>query len=423
MKAYMRRAAVLVLSLALIGCGGAKPQGSSTIGGGKPVELNLLMGAGFSMETTQAIIETYMRKYPNVHITLKDIQTRQFFSQDGQANASVLDGIDVALVQGNLALRLAQANALKDLSGVRLPALNETIAPYYDDLSKLDGKRYGLPISIGAGMMMINEQALTQAGLKLPSVDWTVQEFEQLLISLKAAGVNFNVSASAILDPLVHAYGAQMYDSARKVWSFDTPEAAQAFGVMQRLVQAGLVSTQGGGTIVFAAPAGGGAPGQAVQGNRVGGGGAGGGPGGFPALIALGDNFIQRGPGTTMQPYPKGPRGRGSTASAVMAVVIGSSANPEVAADFAKEMVASATIQTAIGKSGSRPVSADQGALAAWREGMGDRTAQAMELALQGAYPSPGVGLNQAITELLPYFNGTATLEQTVPAALAKLPT
>lgn len=410
--------ALCVALLSLAGCSGSKaePKVDNT-----PRELTLLLWPTISREAIDEVIYAYNQKHPNVRIKVSQSgQAQRIFGGGGQAlDASVLDGIDIAILPRTQAAALARAGALRDLSAVRLPTLNDGVAHLYDDVSKLDGKRFGLPVDFTPSMMTLNAQVFTGSGLKAPGADWTLQEFEQALQALKSAGQTVQITPAALLAPIVGAYGGKLYDPHTQQWQLDTDAAKQGLAYIGRLTQAGLIpaaSTGGGGVVIIGGGPGGQGGGQG-QGRN------------FPAITALPGGFNVRGfgggPGgqqvAAQQPYPKGPAGRSVPVSATMAVATAQSAHGEVAVDFIRQMLSDEAMQTALAKSGIRPVIASSKALAAWQDTVGDKAAQILESSLEGGHADLGTNYTDVLTALTPFFEGKATLDQVLPDLIAKL--
>lgn len=406
MRRLFRLMAFVMTLAVLAGCSssGDTKNSTATKTPDKPVELVVYSTLGLNREALDEVIDAYESAHTNVKVKVKELQGGQFFQQGGTINTAAFEGGDVVFLPNNTALQFHQSGALRDLSAVRLPQLNDLVAGLYDDLSKLDGKRYALPFSITPAMMMINPEALAKAGINSLPADWTVQDFQQTLTALKAAGVTVNIQMNALLDPMVRAYGGELYDAARQIHTLDTAETKAALTYLGGVAQTGMVVYE-----------------QAGQAMRIEIGGR-----NAAAITAFGGNFAfggGRGPGgpnIAYQPYPKGPKGRSVSVSATVGSVLSTATNPEVAIDFLKEMVSSPAAQKALAAGGIRPISNDAKALAAWQESVGDKVAQVTELSLQGAYvASSGAKVNEIITGLNTFWKGTASLDSVLPGVIS----
>lgn len=402
----MRRLLTLTLAVALLAGCSAGPKATNAPSGTNPavtsdkqVELTVLTMPGFRREALDDAIDIYEEKHPNTKIRVRELNQQQLFSSAGGANAASIEGGDLAFLLDGVALNYQNAGQLRDLSSMRLPQLDSLAAPLFAELGISEGKRYGVPIAITPSMLSINPDSFAKAGVTVPNLDWTVQEFEQSLLALKAANATFNLSLNFALDPLMKAFGGQMYDGTQQAWTFDTPEAKQALALIGRLTQPGIVEYDTGGATRIM---------------------IGRGPGG-PAVGFLPGGITVTG-GLDLIPFPKGPKGRFNQVSSHQGVVLKDSANPEVAADFLREMITNPAIQQAMGKSGVRPVLNDSKALAAWQEAVGAKAAEAQELALEGGYVGGGTPrLNEVLGALEPFLKGKAGLDETVVSAMAKL--
>lgn len=362
----------------------------------KPVALTVYTWFGQRREALDEVIDAYTQKHPNTKIKVKDIQSGQVFTEDGKPNTAALEDGDLILLPSSLARMWSGEGKLRDLSNVRLPKLNEAIAPFYDDLGTVDGKRMSLPYSVTPTVLLLNPKRFETAGVKLPPVDWTIQDWDETQAALKAAGIPPTMHLSFFLDPMIRAFGGQMYDSARQAWAFDTPEAKQGLAWLQRQVKDQVLTPDRGKT-------------ELVIGGRE-----------APAFTPL-PGGISLMPGMQFQPLPKGPEGRSVPVTAMVGAVLASSAHPEQATDFLKEMISNPEAQMALAKGGIRPVTDDSKAMAAWQESVGDRTSQAVELSLPGAYVASPVTMQEVLNGLSPYFQGKASLDEIVPGLIAQL--
>ncbi|HYF91316.1 MAG TPA: extracellular solute-binding protein [Symbiobacteriaceae bacterium] len=366
----------------------------------KPTELTIYAPFGLRREALDDAIEAYTDKHPNTKIRVRELPLQQMQTKDGTFNPATVEGGDIVLVPDAQARNMHTAGLLRDLSSIRAPQLNDLSAPLFDELGILDGKRYGLPYAITPGLIMVNPDVLARAGLKMPSADWTVQDFEQVVTALDAAGVKYNLSLGFLIDPLVRAFGGKMYDPARQAWAFDTPEAKQGLAFVGRLTKEGILPVDDGARVMVM---------------------IGGGPD-APALSVLPGNASAMMPGLTLLPLPKGPKGRSVAVSAQVGAVLNASANPEAATDFLKELIANPAMQQALAKGGVRPLIEDARALAAWQEAVGTTTSQAIELSLEGAYvESVRPNYREALSGLEPFFTGKSTLDEVVPGLIERL--
>ena len=145
---------------------------------------------GITAETVANVNAEFSAKHPNVKVTLKEGMGKPGVTPDSAS----LDGIDVLFMSEAQVATMASGNLLKDLSAVKLPPVNDAVAGIFSEMGKVEGKRYALPVVISPSMIMINEQAITTAGLKLPSADWTWQDFQHALTVTKSAGIQNQVT-------------------------------------------------------------------------------------------------------------------------------------------------------------------------------------------------------------------------------------
>ncbi|HYF91315.1 MAG TPA: extracellular solute-binding protein [Symbiobacteriaceae bacterium] len=398
-----RMVALCLSAVLLAGCSaGATPAGGTQApppSSDKATALTIYAPTGLRREALDDAIEVYEEKHPNTKIRVRELPPQQMMTKDGGFNPATVEGGDIVLVPDGQAQGMYAAGMLRDLSSIRAPQLNDLTAPLYDELGVKDGKRYGLPYSLTPGLIMANPDALSRAGVKMPTVDWTVQDFEQAVVALHAAGASYFLPLNSLIDPLVRAYGGAMYDADRQAWAFDTPEARQGLSLVGRLTRDGVLTAGTANTKI-------------IIGN---------GPG-APALSILPAKAGVMMSGMTMLPFPKGPKGRSTAVSAQVGAVLNTSADPEAAADFLKELISNPAAQQALAKGGVRPVIDDAKAIAAWQESVGSTTAQAIDLSLEGAHVESVIpNYADALTGLEPFFTGRATLDEVVPGLIARL--
>ena len=88
------------------------------------------------------------------------------------------------------------------------------------DATSVDGQTYGMPLSLGIGVLWYDPVAFENAGIPAPYPGWSIQEFEVALDSLR-----FNLDLDddyvimenggpQVIELLVHAYGGEMWDTS-----------------------------------------------------------------------------------------------------------------------------------------------------------------------------------------------------------------
>lgn len=378
--------AALLALLILVGCSLSKPE---RIVAEKPIELVILTTFSFSREALDQLIDLYEAKHSNVSIRVKEYRYG-FANQDGSINKPMLEGIDIILQPSGVAKTLYTTGVSRELFSLRLPPLDPIVAGLADRLSREGGTRVGVPLLLAPAGLQINTEIFTKANVALPPVDWTIQEFEQTLLQLKDAGVTSDLDLSFVFDSILAAHGGQVFDPATGAMHYDRPEAQEALAWMGQAVRNGLLAYT---------------PSTAIHSIR---------PGGSypPAIGGLGTE-ISLPPNSVLQPMPRGPAGRYMDLDGILGVVTQSSPSPEVASDFLRAILADPEAQRSLARSGIRPLTTDSQALAIWREKIGDRNAEAVDLALMSA-PIDRPLWPFVAEDLQPFVEGKSTLEHLV---------
>lgn len=404
--------AASVALMSIVGCTAAAytpPSPANT-----PVELTMLIWPGMDRASINEAIRVYTEQHPNVTIRVKEEAVRREAPMSPNVGVEEtgsitlprdtaapptdpLEGVDIALLPQVRVKNLA-SGALKDLSHVALPQLDETIAGLFDDLSKTNGKRLSLPYAITPSLLTVDEDVMKQTGVALPSLDWTVQEFEQTILALSQTGKAPDLNMVLFLEPIVRAYGGRIYDAEKDAWAFDTPEGRAGLEALARMVKTGVFQNTSGGTRVPM---------------RVG-------PYQYtPAVYALPLGMVLPMEPAANQPYPSGPSGRAVPATALVATVAASTAHPDAAIDFVTKLIGNEAMQTALAGAGIRPVLPSEKAHTTWQQVVGEKVAQATNLSLQGAYAQPDIYYYDLLEKLKPFLHGQTTLEQLMPTLLA----
>lgn len=203
-KALVSTALVAVLALSACGGGG----GESGSGGedGQAVTLsfwhNSTTGEGkaYWEETTKAFTE----ENPNVTF---DIQVIQNEDMDGRLQTAMNagDSPDIFMARGGGKLKdVVEAGQVKDLTGA---LSDETKSAYGDAVFKaltVDGKIYGVPVSILPGGIYYSKDLFAKAGIK--DTPKTMEELSEVVEKLKAASIEPIALGAKDAWPAAHWY-------------------------------------------------------------------------------------------------------------------------------------------------------------------------------------------------------------------------
>lgn len=345
----------------------------------------------FPRQALDAWIDLYETQHPNVKIHVRE-QRSSLFVRDGKIDQAALEGIDILIQPIFNSRNLHAMGLVRDLSSLKLPALDPLIAGFADTLARVEGTRVGIPLMFVPETLLLNTQVFTQANLDLPPVDWTLQGFEQTLQRLQWAGFKSHLQVLDVVHPIMAAYGGEATDPETLAAALDQPDSAAALTWLGQAVRDGLLTYSHSGKL----------PPSII-----------GGTGGHPITVSQGYSLFLP-PEYVTQPMPQGPAGRSTTVDGSFGVVMRSSPNPEVAVDFLREALSNPEAQRALAHSGVRPLIDDDLALTFWREKVGDRHAETVELGL-GSATTSGYHWIQLTDGLQAFFEGKATLEQLLP--------
>jgi len=185
------------------------------------------------------LIAAFGARYPEVKVKI-DFQVGDYFERI-YAQAAAGNLADVVWTGDSLTLPFVSNNVLKDL----MPFIEvdaefdlDDVVPAMANLCKVENKPgvWWLPASADVVTMYYNKTALEQAGAKLPTPDWTWDDFIEaglLVTKEKDATGNPNIwmldnatwSWWATVFPWPVGYGGDVMDKAGKKSTWSTPES------------------------------------------------------------------------------------------------------------------------------------------------------------------------------------------------------
>jgi multiple sugar transport system substrate-binding protein len=218
-----------------------------------PIELQLTWwGSQNRHDRTIKVIEAYEAANPNVDIVYEFANFNDYWTK---MNTQAASGQLACVMQQDYAYLAEWASR-----GLLLP-----LEPFFEagtiDVSNVpesiiqsgqyDGQSYGLSLGTNSQSIILDVDAFEQAGLDLPSADWTWTEFEETSAALhEKLGIWAITSGTAGLSDvqmwksLILGNGATPFNAEGTALGYtDDAPVIEYFNMILRLQQAGIIST------------------------------------------------------------------------------------------------------------------------------------------------------------------------------------
>ncbi|WP_235941498.1 ABC transporter substrate-binding protein [Paenibacillus puerhi] len=237
-KTVLTLVSTLLATSMAAGCAGTNPSPASTgtETPGKPAEpakkaVTLTMWGGVPAESgPQAVVDSWNAKNPDIQVKYER------FVNDDAGNLK----LDTALATGQgvdlyvnyslsvLTKRVEAKNAL-DLSTFTDYNIDGKIGELGKDW-QISGKYYGLPTTRSRPIFWLNKDALDEAGLPIPPLDWTIDDLRTYAAKLKKdKRWGFLQHLSGITGPMDGAVDAKGYVKADGTSNLDQPDVRKFF--------------------------------------------------------------------------------------------------------------------------------------------------------------------------------------------------
>lgn len=394
MRRMSRTSAVAILPLLLLlglaGC--AKLPGPEPVT--PTVELRIAAARyPLSPAALATINEAFTTKHPDVKIVMVDWNTAMDAYVKSMPTNWKTDpppnfgGVDVLIDEPGFRL------GLREFPATNTPQLDPKVAQVFDEMGMRDGKRYGLPFWVTAPMLSVNDDMLAGAGIGAPPLDWTWSDFEQVGLAASRAGLQQNLFFHDIFPSMVRAEGGRLLDPESGFWHWEEPVVQQSLARVAGWVQGGVLDLGLGEGLIY--------------------------DGADKAPMTLrsdGQIYISGKTGLiTYRPFPRGSKGRPVPATGLSGAITAESTQPELAAEYIRELVLNPAIRLELAQRGFRPVVDDPSAMAAWRAAVGEPFAEAVELALSDLYGEDDtwmqLQIREAVKTLEPFLTGQTSLD------------
>lgn len=274
MKRRMKKTLALLMTAAIAatavaGCGGSGKEKESTKtkeptasakdtnweGAEKAAKLSgkityMHSGDDYEREMYAKVFEAYKKYAPNVEI--EQMYVPSDYATKLQTLAAAGDLPDIFWTGESGVKAYSEAGMLSDLNGVieEYPQLTENIIDGVLDFGNIDGKQLAFPKDWTSYVMYLNKDLFEEAGVDLPTNDWTVEDYKKIAAELtQKNGDRTDVYGTAINNyradwiNWMGNYGAEWFKDGKS--NISSPEALEGLSVMYDLVQDGSAPSPG----------------------------------------------------------------------------------------------------------------------------------------------------------------------------------
>lgn len=254
-------------SIGLASCGQSGDSGSSQSGDSSSAEsgeLSLLyMGDATQQKTFQSLFDEFQKAYPKIKIQANGIAAGDWATFGNTVSTRLAGGEkpDILSVATEGQLLMSSKGLFEPLDDL-IERDSSTTKDFYDNVSPRlqewldtygspDGKTYFVPGGYNTVVQYLNKKTFEDAGIELPSADWTWDDFRGIAEQLKEkagvyiAGVGFGFPFGEIL-PWLFSNGASTLSDDWKTATYNSPAAIESAEFVKALVEDELVPRPGG---------------------------------------------------------------------------------------------------------------------------------------------------------------------------------
>lgn len=185
----------------------------------EPVTLRFAWwGAQERNEKTMQIIELYKKVAPHVTIEPEMSGWGDYFSKLAtQAGGSSLP--DIIQICDPYTAQYASKGQLADMEPLLEYLDTSGVEESVLEIGRIDGKLVNLPVGLNAYTLIYDMEAYEKAGAKLPSMDWTWEEFEESARKIAEATGQYGASyfePQLAFPQYLNSYGLELYSEDGK---------------------------------------------------------------------------------------------------------------------------------------------------------------------------------------------------------------
>ena len=220
-------------------------------------------GDAAEAKSFQGLFDAFNEEHPEIELKAQGIAARSWSDFSNTVATRMAGGTDLDIIQiATEGQRLFASKGLLEPLDPYIEQDQELVNDYFADqnpsvldwnrkYSSTDGSTYYMPGPYNTVGLYVNTEIFEQAGVELPTGDWTWDEFKAAGHQIKETTGAFLYPAAAdgqfaSVSPWLLTNGANSFNEDWDTATFDSPEAIESAEFVRSLVEDGLSPEPGG---------------------------------------------------------------------------------------------------------------------------------------------------------------------------------
>lgn len=200
------------------------------------ITLRFLSYAKSYEEIEQQIVDEYHKQHPNITVEIEYLTNLDSKEYLAKTDVMVMGGekIDILMTPSPTHFTIrAESDSYLPLDSF-FEAENSKPEDEFNVIYRVKDQVYGIPAEMKYGVVMLNKDMLDEAGLPVPPVNWTWEDYRDYAIKLtngeganKIYGSYFHKNNEQVMYGITSAKRGNKYFNEDRSLTFDNPEFAQ----------------------------------------------------------------------------------------------------------------------------------------------------------------------------------------------------